>query len=144
MVGTAPSAHLTPAEQEAAAATKSTPSGNHEPGPVAFQVPSGNITCALSRESVHCEIFRKRYTPYIPQPQSCNLDYGHRVSVSAYGPAEFDCYGDSMQGIAEGTLGYGREIRRGRIGCLSEEDGLTCETIGGTGFFLSVDAARLL
>lgn len=144
VVGTAPSAHLTPAEQEAGAATESTRKGNEDQDSVAFEVPSGNITCALSRESVHCEIFRKRYTPYISKPPSCNLDYGHRVGVAAYGAAEFDCYGDSMRGIAEGTLGYGREIRRGRISCLSEEDGLTCETVAGTGFFLSVDAARLL
>lgn len=144
VVGTAPSAHLTPAEQQAAKATRPTspPSAHQEA--VAFQVPSGNITCALSRESVHCEIIRKRFTPPVPKPPSCNLDYGHRIGVAAHGPAALDCYGDSMSGIAEETLAYGREIRRGRIGCLSEEAGLTCETVAGTGFFLSVDAARLL
>jgi hypothetical protein len=123
----------------ATSAPDSSPSNN-----VRFETPSGNITCDLSSEAVHCEIFRKSFTPPVPKPPSCNLDYGHRVSVGAYGPSEFDCYGDSMSGIAEQTLGYGREIRRGRISCLSEESGLVCETVAGTGFVLSAQAAKLL
>lgn len=143
VVGTAPAAHLTPAEQKAAEPNHSTPPS--KPRPVAFQTPSGNIVCVISRHAVACEIFRKTFTPYIPKPPSCPLDYGHRVSVGAYGPSEFDCYGDSMSGIADGTtLHYRREIRRGRIGCLSEKVGLTCETVSGTGFFLSVQAVKLL
>jgi hypothetical protein len=142
VVGTAHSAHVSPAEEEAA---KTSESASADRGsPIAFETPSGNITCALSRSRVSCEISRKTYTPYIPKPPSCHLDYGHRVSVGAYGPAEFDCYGDSMHGIAEGTLAYGREIRRGRIGCLSAEAGLTCETASGAGFFLSVASVKLL
>jgi hypothetical protein len=111
---------------------------------VRFETPSGNIVCSLSREAVHCEIFRKSYTPPVPKPPSCHLDYGHRVSVDAYGPSQFDCYGDSMSGIADQTLGYGHEIRRGRIGCLSEESGLVCETSAGAGFVLSAQVAKLL
>lgn len=114
------------------------------PRPAAFETPSGNITCVISAEAVHCEIIHKTYTPYVPKPPSCHLDYGHRVSVGAYGSSEFDCYGDSMMGLATSTLRYGREVRRGRIGCLSQEAGLTCETVSGTGFFLSVAAVKLL
>jgi hypothetical protein len=142
VIGTAPSAHVSPAEEEA---TKTSESASADRGsPIIFETPSGNITCALSRSHVSCEIFRKAYTPYIPKPPSCHLDYGHRVSVGAYGSAEFDCYGDSMHGIAEGTLAYGREIRRGRIGCLSEEAVLTCETASESGFFLSAAVVKLL
>ena len=128
-----------PAPPEASAASSS-----RSDDAVSFETPSGNIVCGLSPEAVQCEIFRKSYTPSVPKPPSCNLDYGHRVSVGAYGPSEFVCYGDSMSGIAEQTLDYGREIRRGRISCLSEEAGLVCETVSGTGFALSADAAKLL
>lgn len=137
VVGTAPHAHLTPAEEQAAEP--------QAPRPVYFELPSGNVTCALSAESATCEIARKSYTPSVPKPPSCPLDYGHRLSVSADGTASFVCHGDSMQGIANGaTLPYGNVIRRGRISCLSQEDGLTCRAGTGAGFFLSSQRAALL
>jgi Family of unknown function (DUF6636) len=146
VLGTAPHAHLTPTEQAQARSTSGSEASQRQaPKPVFFETPSGNITCGLSRRGVTCEIFRKSYTPYIPKPPSCPLDYGHRLSVGAYGPAQFDCYGDSMRGLAAGaTLPYGNEIRRGRIGCLSKEAGLICETVAGTGFLLSVQSVKLL
>jgi hypothetical protein len=42
------------------------------------------------------------------------------------------------------TLPYGQELRRGRIGCLSEEAALTCKTVVGTGFTLSAAPVKLL
>jgi hypothetical protein len=78
VLGTAPHAHLTPTEQAQARSTSGSGASQRQaPKPVFFETPSGNITCGLSRRGVTCEIFRKSYTPYIPKPPSCPLDYGH-------------------------------------------------------------------
>jgi len=108
-----------------------------------FDTPSGNIVCSVSSEGATCEILRKRYTPSVPQPTDCPLDYGHRLTVDADGGAEFSCYGDSMSEIAEGTLPYGNYVRRGPVSCVSQPSGLTCRSRNGGGFFLSVDEATL-
>jgi hypothetical protein len=98
---------------------------------VAFESPTGNITCSLSSESATCEILRKTFTPSVPKPSDCMLDYGHRLSVDAGGIVTFDCYGDSMSGIAERVLAYGDFLRRGRMTCHSEPSGITCGTETG-------------
>ncbi|HSS42536.1 MAG TPA: DUF6636 domain-containing protein [Solirubrobacterales bacterium] len=108
-----------------------------------FQTPSGNIVCSVSSEAATCEILRKRYTPSVPRPADCPLDYGHRLTVDAAGVAGFSCYGDSMSEIAEGSLPYGNYLKRGSISCVSQESGLTCRSRNGGGFFLSVDEATL-
>jgi hypothetical protein len=124
----------------AAASEDESPSGVPT---IYFKMPSGNIICAVSREAAVCEILDRRYTPEIPRPFSCQLDYGSRLSVGPQGPAQFDCYGDSMKGIADEKLAYGYEISEGPMRCLSEESGVTCENRAGTGFFLSVQQAQL-
>jgi hypothetical protein len=96
-----------------------------------FESPSGNIICSLSPESATCEILRKAYTPPVPKPSDCMLDYGHRVTVDATGTVTFDCYGDSMSQVAEQVLPYGEFLMRGRMTCQSEPSGVTCGTETG-------------
>lgn len=110
---------------------------------VRFSSPSGNIECSLSSENATCEVFRKSFTPSVPKPADCMLDYGHRLTVDSHGTASFACYGDSMRGIAERNLPYGRFLTRGSMTCKSEPVGVTCGTSSGA-FFLSAQRADLL
>lgn len=138
-----------PHEKEPAASEpKSTPAAAH-PGPdnapmQFLQTPSGNIACSISSTEARCDIEEKDWTPYIPKPASCHLDWGNSVAVGAYGPSEFLCVGDTLLGSAEGEVPYGYAVTRGRIECVSRESGLTCMTPAGTGFFLSKERVKLL
>jgi hypothetical protein len=147
VVSGTPQKNTPPAQDASTAQTESTPPPAH-PGPDQgptrfFETPSGNIVCALSSKGVRCDIADKVWTPYIPKPASCHLDWGNSVTVGAYGPSEFLCVGDTLQGSAEGELSYEYTIARGRIKCVSRESGLTCLTLAGTGFFLSQERVRL-
>jgi hypothetical protein len=142
---TAPDATTT--QRDSTEQTDPVPASAH-PGPdnlptQYFETPSGNIVCALSSTEVRCDIDEKDWTPYIPQPASCHLDWGNSVAVGAYGPSEFLCAGDTLLTSAEGELGYGYVIGRGRIKCISRESGLTCLTPAGSGFFLSQQRVKL-
>jgi hypothetical protein len=138
VLGLAPSAHLSPTEIEAAEIKEDSAGGRaDESQPLFFQTPSGNIICALSHQGTTCEILRKSYVPSVPKPPSCNLDYGHRLTVDAAGTVTFVCHGDSMSGTAERVLPYGRLLQRGQVTCRSEQSGMRCGTDTG-GFKLSV------
>ena len=137
VLGLAPSAHLSPTEIEAAELEENAEGArDYESQPLLFQTPSGNIICALSRQFATCEILRKSYVPSVPKPPSCNLDYGHRLTVDATGTVTFVCHGDSMSGIAENVLPYGKFLQRGRLTCSSKPSGMTCGTEKG-GYKLS-------
>lgn len=138
VLGLAPSAHLSPTEIEAEEIEEDSANGRaDESQALFFQTPSGNIICALSHQDATCEILRKSYVPSVPKPASCNLDYGHRLTVDAVGTVTFVCHGDSMSGLAERVLPYGKLLQRGRVTCSSEPSGMTCGTDAG-GFKLSV------
>jgi len=107
-----------------------------------FYTPSHNIGCALSPESVRCDIRHKAWTPP-PKPSDCPLDWGHSVAVSNVEGGHVLCAGDTLLTGNYGTLPYGRLLRRGSITCKSHADGLRCTNRSQEGFFLSVEELRL-
>jgi hypothetical protein len=107
-----------------------------------FQSPSGNIGCAIDRQSgVRCDIRDRDWRPP-PKPASCELDWGHGLEVGRRGRGHFVCAGDTTLGQGR-RLGYGKAIRRGRFRCVSRRSGMRCvNRRNGHGFALSRERAR--
>jgi hypothetical protein len=134
-----PSAH---AGFGGAAASAGTPVVVTDVGEVFFRTPSKNIVCDLHESAVRCDIVRKSWSPPA-EPSSCELDWGNGMYISA-GKAGFTCTGDSLIGVASGTLEYGHADRSGSVRCTSETSGLTCtDEKTGRGFTLAVSRYRL-
>lgn len=106
-----------------------------------FQSPSRNIGCAITKQSVRCDIRERSWDPP-PKPRSCELDYGQGVTVGRRGRAHFVCAGDTTLGQGR-RLAYGEAIRRGRFRCVSRRSGMRCTNRrNGHGFALSRQRAR--
>ncbi len=109
---------------------------------VGFASPSGNIGCYMSGKSVRCDIVKRDWTPP-PKPQSCELDWGHGVTVGRHGRAEVVCAGDTAIND-ERVLGYGESISRGRFRCVSKETKMKCvNERSDHGFKLSKERVKL-
>lgn len=109
----------------------------------AFQLPSGNIACALlvrddpaSDPYLHCDIG----TGLDPIPsESCELDWAGIV-LSMQGTAGPDCRGDVWTTAPTDpypVLGYGETWSYEDITCRSSESGLSCENRSGGAFSLA-------
>lgn len=100
-----------------------------------FRTPSDNIACRVfgSPASLRCDIL----SGLRPQPQgACELDWAG-FYLEQTGEAKPACAGDSVYQSGSPVLGYGKNWRRGALGCLSERSGLECTNGSGNGFFLS-------
>ncbi|XVU24297.1 DUF6636 domain-containing protein [Actinoplanes sp. CA-054009] len=101
-----------------------------------FQSPSKNIVCALTKNSVRCDILDKNWSPP-PQPGDCGQAWGNGMFLES-GKAGFTCAGDTLAGSATQTLEYGEALRAGTIRCDSTASALTCEdTKSSHGFGLA-------
>ncbi|XVV11532.1 DUF6636 domain-containing protein [Actinoplanes sp. CA-131856] len=101
-----------------------------------FQSPSKNIVCALTTDSVRCDILDKNWSPP-PQPEDCRQAWGNGMYLES-GKAGFTCAGDTLAGAATQTLEYGEALRAGSIRCDSTAQALTCEdTKSNHGFGLA-------
>lgn len=107
----------------------------------AFQSPSGNIGCYITKGSVRCDIAEHSW-PTPPKPRSCTVDYGYGLAVGKRGKGGFICAGDTT--LHQGpVLAYGEKIRRGRFRCKSRTDGMRCvNRRNGHGFHLSRSFAK--
>lgn len=105
-----------------------------------FQSPSKNIGCVMFDGGARCDA-RKHQWDAGPPPANCPLDYGQGIQVGAKGKADFVCAGDT-------TLGAGPELRYGEssevkgANCVSAEDGVTCTSSSGAGFFISIQSYK--
>ncbi len=108
-----------------------------------FQTPTGNIACLMSAKSVRCDIAEKQWTA--PRPAGCpkQLDFGQGLTLSAEGPAEVVCAGDTVLNPDAPVLDYGSSSRIGSITCASAESGVTCISDSGGSFTLSREAYEL-
>lgn len=107
----------------------------------AFQSPSGNIGCYITKGSVRCDIAEKNW-PTPRKPRTCDVDYGQGLAVGKRGKAGFVCAGDTTL-HAGPVLDYGETIRRGRFRCKSRTHGMRCvNRRNGHGFFLSREFAK--
>jgi hypothetical protein len=101
-----------------------------------FFTPSRNIACAISSESVRCDIATKSWSPPA-KPADCQLDWGNSVTVGTAEAAQVLCAGDTLLGGHYRVLGYGNSTERGGISCLSGTGGVRCSNQSEEGFFLS-------
>ncbi len=85
---------------------------------------------------MRCDIVRRDWEPP-PKPASCELDYGHGLSVGRRGRGRFVCAGDTALNNGR-KLHYGASIARGRFRCTSLRSGMRCvNERNGHGFKLS-------
>jgi len=107
----------------------------------AFRSPSGNIGCAITSQSVRCDIRERSWRPP-PKPRSCDVDYGQGLAVSRTGRGQFVCAGDTTLGVGR-TVAYGTLVRRGRFACRVRTTGVRCvNTRNRHGFALSRQGYR--
>lgn len=95
--------------------------------PPVFQVPSGNIHCAVDAQyGLDCEIGQNK-AKLPPPPADCQLDWGNRFMMSSTGKALRVCHGDTIgRDPKHAVLGYGQTWRNQGFTCVSRRSGLTC------------------
>ncbi|GIG38342.1 hypothetical protein [Cellulomonas phragmiteti] len=118
-----------------APAATATAGGGDGTDPVAFSLPSGNITCEMSAEGVLCTI--GSFTYAAPQVTGCEAETGHVVRLDDDG-FRFECEDDGVPSVPQGAeLAYGSRESVGAYTCASGTDGVTCLDDAGVGFRLA-------
>ena len=102
----------------------------------AFQLPSGNIHCALYDGTLRCDVLRSTYRRP-PRPRGCDLEYGDAVELGGKGAAALICHGDTVANPATPVLGYGRAWQGPGMACTASQAGLRCVNGDGRGFELA-------
>jgi len=98
-----------------------------------FQLPSGNIHCALYDGILRCDVVNSTY-PRPPRPRNCDLEWGDAVEIRARGPAQFLCHGDTLNDPRHPFLQYGTAWQGPGMTCTSAQNGLRCQNAEGRGF----------
>ncbi len=110
--------------------------------PIGFTAPSGNVRCHLDATTARCDIAERSWAPPL-RPASCELDYGHGITLSPARRAQFVCAGDAVPS-ADAELAEHDSITAGTLRCESTATGITClDTLARHGFALSRDAYHL-
>lgn len=118
-------------------------------GPAAaefFRTPSGNVHCYGQGGQdgfVDCEVLETTVGPLLARPRDCEMDWGRRFSVAAFGPAGLVCAGDTLRDASSPVLPYGSTLSFGAVACTSRETGLQCRNAEGHGFALARAAQQL-
>ena len=99
----------------------------------AFQLPSGNIHCAVWEGRLRCDVLNFTYARP-PRPRACALDWGGAVEMGPRGPAELICHGDTVANPAAPVLGYGTAWQGRGMTCTATQQGLRCVNGEGRGF----------
>lgn len=109
-----------------------------------FKTPSGNIGCIWTNDPhyLRCDI-RSGLRPMPRKPSTCDLDYGHGLSMRRTSKAGPLCAGDTALDPRAPVLGYGKTWRKPGFSCTSRTSGLTCTNQVGHGWFLSRESWRV-
>lgn len=108
-----------------------------------FKTATRNIGCAMSGDSVRCDIRKRSWSPP-PKPADCDVDWGQGVAVDQSGKADFVCAGDTTLDPTFPTLAYGEDSRVGDFNCASRESGVTCTNLSTEhGFLLNQERYKL-
>ncbi|MBA2793408.1 MAG: hypothetical protein H0U32_05370 [Thermoleophilaceae bacterium] len=100
-----------------------------------------NIGCALSKQSVRCDVARKFWRPP-PKPSSCPVDWGNGLTLGRQGKPRYTCAGDTVLGQGR-KLAYGKSVSVGRFRCTSRKGAMRCiNRRNNHGFELSRERAR--
>lgn len=108
----------------------------------AFQLPSGNIHCALFDGRLRCDVLNFTY-PRPPRPRGCDLDWGGAVELGAKGMPALPCHGDTVANPAAPVLGYGRAWQGPGMACTASTAGLRCVNGEGRGFEMARAGLRM-
>lgn len=102
-----------------------------------FQSPSGNIYCDLDKVDsgtyAVCEVKDRTWTAP-SRPNSCDGEWGDRVTLRRGSAAEMTCHGDTVRGPGYPVLQYGQTRSLNSIACESQQAGITC-TDNSTGHY---------
>lgn len=107
-----------------------------------FQLPSGNIHCALQEGALRCDVLDFTYARP-PRPPGCGLDWGGAVELGGKGAAALLCHGDTVADQRHPVLGYGRAWQGPGMACTAAQTGLRCTNGDGRGFEMSRARLRL-
>ncbi|CAH0306820.1 DUF6636 domain-containing protein [Roseomonas sp. CECT 9278] len=107
----------------------------------AFQLPSGNIHCAVHDGILRCDVLNFTY-PRPPRPRGCDQDHGGAIGMRARGAPVLICHGDTVADPAAPVLGYGQAWQGRGLSCTATPQGVRCVNADGRGFELA--RARLL
>lgn len=108
----------------------------------AFQLPSGNIHCALHDGTLRCDVLQFSYARP-PRPARCQEDWGGAVTLGSKGAAQVICHGDTVADPANPVLGYGHAWQGPGMACTAARTGLRCTNGDGRGFEMSRVRLRL-
>lgn len=120
------------------------PTPTPTPGPPRFRLPSDNIACTMTADSVTCTIVSATFTP--PPVQGCTGSVGHTVVLDGTGVSVPCVAGPAPTpaGSSVPMLFYGSTSTVGRYTCTSATDGVTCTDPKGVGFRLAREALTVL
>jgi hypothetical protein len=107
----------------------------------AFQLPSGNIHCAVFDGRLRCDVLNFTYRRPA-RPLNCDLDWGGAVEMGPRGPAAMLCHGDTVADPMAPVLGYGQAWQGRGLTCTATPQGLRCVNADGRGFEMA--RARLV
>ena len=99
----------------------------------AFQLPSGNIHCALFEGTLRCDVLNFTYARP-PRPRGCEQDWGGAVELGGKGAPVLLCHGDTVADPSNPVLGYGRAWQGPGMACTAAQTGLRCTNGDGRGF----------
>ncbi|MBR0673208.1 DUF6636 domain-containing protein [Neoroseomonas soli] len=108
----------------------------------AFQLPSGNIHCAVHEGTLRCDVMNFTYARP-PRPPGCDLDWGGAVSLGGKGVVQVICHGDTVADPANPVLGYGQAWQGPGMACTAARTGLRCTNGDGRGFEMSRGRLRV-
>lgn len=120
------------------------PTPTPTPGPPRFRLPSDNIACTMTADSVTCTIVSATFTP--PPVQGCTGSVGHTVVLDATGVSVPCVPGPAPTPVGSSVpmLFYGSTSTVGRYTCTSATNGVTCTDPNGVGFRLAREALTVL
>ena len=101
------------------------PYGDRQSGITFFVSPSGNIGCAMSKESVRCDVKSHTYQDPKPSADCQDLEYGDSITLDGDSAATWTCHGDTVFGT-DSELPYDASITLGPFRCDSAQAGVTC------------------
>ena len=107
----------------------------------AFDLPSGNLGCAVQPDGVRCDILQRTWKP-TPKPASCEFDWGQGMVVGPNG-ADYSCISDTLIGSGP-KVAYGTLVKGSNYACEVTAAGVNCYSLTTHhGFRLSRTAAQV-
>ena len=107
-----------------------------------FQLPSGNIHCALFEGTLRCDVLNFTYARP-PRPRGCEQDWGGAVELGGKGAPVLLCHGDTVADPSNPVLGYGRAWQGPGMACTATQAGLRCVNGDGRGFEMARARMRM-